>query len=102
MSCAAWRARVRTSRCPRHEFARSSGSSTNACRPPAAGAELDWLLSLVVVWRCLLISFSALALAAWIVLDPISAAAGPPETTLLVTFQAAASQAADEALLQSV
>jgi hypothetical protein len=56
---------------------------------------------LVVVWRRFLIPWCAFALAAWVLFGPIPAAAGPPDGTLLVTFQDSASQAAAEQLLQA-
>jgi subtilisin family serine protease len=58
-------------------------------------------LLLVVVWRRFLIPWCAFALAAWVLFGPIPAAAGPPDGTLLVTFQDSASQAAAEQLLQA-
>jgi len=55
----------------------------------------------VQVWRGLFIWCSTLGLAAWVLFDPIAAAADPPETMLLVTLQTGANQASAELLIQS-
>jgi subtilisin family serine protease len=56
----------------------------------------------VLVWRGFCIWFSALGLAAWVLFDPLSAAADPPDALLLVTLQAGANQASAEQLIESV
>ncbi|MGI9149319.1 MAG: DUF5719 family protein [Chloroflexota bacterium] len=54
-----------------------------------------------MVWRWFLIPFCALVVAAWVVFEPMSVAADPPDSTLLVTMQSGANPAVAELLLQS-